>query len=383
MRRQALVCGMFRSGTTLLSRMLGADGRALVVADPCIYVLKAYRRALARELGLADFDPEAPTSDLFRSPHPALDRAILEGDLSTPVSADDLAWLRHQLRTWKAEQHPRLCAHLDRVVGATFTEVWTALLELAADLYGGSGLELVGTKVSWCEEYLPALARALPDLRVVLLVRDVRGVVASQNSVRGRAAGKRPLLFYARHWRKHVRLAEELVEPEGALAGRAVRVRYEDLVADPEGELRRVAPVLGLDFDPRQLEVERFRDEGERPGWRTNSSFAAPGDGIYADSTARWRSILSADEVRALESLCGPELEACGYACSADRLDPLECLALDCEPRPEELSPWLVGDSSAAYLTDAALRRREYAAESERLAASAALPITGRAGRTP
>ncbi|MEO0652827.1 MAG: hypothetical protein AAFZ65_19290, partial [Planctomycetota bacterium] len=91
--KQVLVSGMFRSGTTLLSRMLGAGGRALVVADPCIYVLKAWRRRLAFDLGLTDFDPTGPTSDQFDPAYPELERAVLAGDLSERASADDLNWL--------------------------------------------------------------------------------------------------------------------------------------------------------------------------------------------------------------------------------------------------------------------------------------------------
>ncbi|MEO0650186.1 MAG: sulfotransferase, partial [Planctomycetota bacterium] len=276
------------------------------------------------------------------------------------------SWLRSQVRHWKHEQHPELCARLEQVTGPTFADAWASLIELAATLYGGPDLECIGTKISWCEEFLPALARAFPELRILMLVRDVRGVAASQNSKRGPGAGKRPLLFYARHWRKSAHFTERFCGPESELPGQAHGVRYEELVTAPERELRAACGHLGLTFGASMLDAGGFRDESERPGWRGNSSFDTPARAIHCESVERWRRVLSRDEVRALESLCGPELRHFGYPISEAPLDPLDCLELDCEPRVEDLSPWIVEDESAAYLRDPALRRREYAAESAR-----------------
>lgn len=366
MTRPVLVSGMFRSGTTLLSRMLGAGGRALVVADPFVYFFKAYRLHWARELGLAEFDPQQPTSDLFFPEHPELERAILAGDLSERPSAATLDWMRGQIVAWKAEQHPELCVRLDEVRGATFADVYRSLIDLAVDTYGAPAVELAGTKVSWCEEFLPALARAFPDLRVVLLVRDVRAIAASQNSQRGRGAGKRPLLFYARHWRKSVALSEALAT--GVLADRAHCLRYEDLARDPRAELEALCAFLELPFDPAMVTVETFRAEREHGDWRTNSSFAQPGEGIYTASIERWRDVLSTDEIAALEAFCGPELERAGYAVEDPDREPLACLATACEPRPEELSGWLADMDCAAYVRSERQRAAEYALESLRRA---------------
>ena len=54
----------------------------------------------------------------------------------------------------------------------------------------------------------------------------------------------------ARYYRDYVRLVGHF---EDVLPGRIVRVEHERLVADPEGELRRVLEAIGLPFDPACL----------------------------------------------------------------------------------------------------------------------------------
>jgi len=206
---------------------------------------------------------------------------------------------------------------------------------------------------------LPALARAFPDMRFVMLVRDLRAVVASQNSQRGVGKGKRPLLFYVRHWRKSVALAHHC---KSRMSNRVTLVRYEDLVARPVEEMQRLCTFAGVEYA-----AELARIDGTSI-WTHNSSYGSPGAGIFTDSTERWRKVLRPAEIEALEALAGPELSWMGYEVGDARRWPSECLDSDCEPAFEELSPWLKAFPSATYLRDPARRRAEYAAEDARRA---------------
>ncbi|TDJ74615.1 MAG: sulfotransferase [Planctomycetota bacterium] len=368
MTRPLLLSGMFRSGTTLLSRMLGAGPECLVVADPFIYVLKAYRSFHLARAGATDWDPEEPTSDHFFARHADVNAAILAADLSEDIPAELLGRLRADIRRWKSEQHPGLCRRLDQVGGRTFADVYRSLTELSVELYGDAGTRLAGTKVSWCEEFLPALARAFPEMRFVMLVRDLRAIVASQNRKQGSGAGKRPLLFYVRHWRKSVALTRSFLDHEGELSGRVQLLRYEDLVRDPQARLEELCAFLDTPFTPAMTRVEAFRAESETGSWLTNSSFADPGEGIYTDSLARWLSVLSSAEIEALNALAGPELAWMGYELPGHVADPIECLSTDCEPAFDELAPWIQPFPCAAYLRDADAKTVEYALESVRRA---------------
>lgn len=359
MVNQLLIAGMFRSGTTLLSNLLSDHPEGLVVSDPFVYFFKHYRNLHMQKLGIADWDANEPTPDYFGGARRELFESLQAADLQEPISSETLQQLIADIRKWKSVQHPELCGRLNEIKADTFAEAYQGLMGLAVELYGDDQVAVAGTKVSWCEEFLPAMARAFPKMKFVLPVRDLRAIVASQNSQRGVGEGCRPLLFYVRHWRKSVALAEYYARQHPLLKGRVTRVRYEDLVSAPDEVMGPIMEHVGL----RTCSLSVAADAAGRTH---NSSFDHDAKGVFTDSAKRWRTILTADEVGAIESLAGPELSLLGYDMILPAMQPLECLTLDCEPRFEQVSEWLKPFPGAAYLRDAAAREREYAAEQRR-----------------
>ncbi len=363
--RSVALSGMFRSGTTLLSRIMSAHPRALVVADPAIYFFKAYRDHHLAKAGWP-VDPERPTPDWFLDPRQPVLQSILSADFSEPMDDWIQARVRDDIRKWKTDQHPVLVQRIEEVRGRTYAEFYAALVELMAELYGGPTVDMAGTKFSWCEEFLPALMRAFPDMKVVLLVRDLRAIIASQDSKRGPGAGRRPLLFYIRHWRKSVALMESLLESE--LGARTCKVRYEDLVENPTEVTGRICAAVELEFDARMLDSVFWEDEGHQRNWQTNSSYRPEAPmGIDSRSLDQWKTRLSAPAQAVAGRYAGPELVQQGYAVP-DGLDPFAWRTLGLEPSPDEVSDWLRDLPEAAYIRSVSGRAREYAAEELRLA---------------
>ncbi|ROO61654.1 sulfotransferase family protein [Micromonospora sp. Llam0] len=106
-----------------------------------------------------------------------------------------------------------------------------------------------------------ALLRDLPgiDLRVLHLVRDPRGTAFSWRRRRGldgaadrKLMSRPPVWKAALLWRVWNAATARLFEAAGP--DHYLRVRYEDVVADPAGELRRIALFAGL--DPAGLPVD-------------------------------------------------------------------------------------------------------------------------------
>ena len=79
--------------------------------------------------------------------------------------------------------------------------------------------------------------------------------------------------------------------------GMMIEVRYEDVVADLEGESRRLLAHCGLDWDPRCLDFHK----SER-SVRT-ASLAQVRQPIYGGSVGRWRPY---------QAFLGPLIEALG-----------------------------------------------------------------------
>lgn len=359
MNGSVLIAGMFRSGTTLLSSLLSDHPQCMVISDPFVYFFKLYRDFHLKALGLTDWQPAEPTPDYFGGARRDLFERLMAADMSESLPAGALEELIVEIRAWKTHQHPELCARLDEIRPSTFAETYAELMALAVDVYGKAEVEVAGTKVSWCEEFLPAMARAFPEMRFVLPVRDLRAVVASQNNQTNEGAGRRPLLFYVRHWRKSVALAQHYATTHPLMRKRVTIVRYEDLVHSPDEVL---PPILRhVNLSARDLQLSDGAN-GSSP----NSSFTKDVGSIFTGSAERWRGILSVDEISAIEALAGPELTLLGYDVSGPVLRPMQCLELDCEPPFESISTWLKPFSAASYLRDPVARRSEYLLEERR-----------------
>jgi tetratricopeptide (TPR) repeat protein len=97
-----------------------------------------------------------------------------------------------------------------------------------------------------------------------------------------------------RYYRYYAELMDHF---DAVLPGRVYRVYYEQLVADPEGELRRLLDHCGLPFEERCL---RFYENPRAVGTLSSEQVRQP---IYAESVDQWRHY---------EAWLGPLKEAVG-----------------------------------------------------------------------
>ncbi len=73
---------------------------------------------------------------------------------------------------------------------------------------------------------------------------------------------------------------------EPLVAGHSARLRYEDLVADPQAELRRMCEFLDLPWDPSLVET---RKRIENRGRIRTPSYQQVSEDVYQRSAGRWR----------------------------------------------------------------------------------------------
>ncbi|MBP6016451.1 MAG: sulfotransferase [Candidatus Promineofilum sp.] len=179
-------------------------------------------------------------------------------------------------------------------------------------------------KSHWIEKtpshifYVDEIVKALPDVRIIELVRDPRDVLASKKVRKhsdwseryGHAVGARMQttkgydpLRDSLGWRAAVRAgATAAARYPDAL----FRLRYEDLASDPERVVRRLCEFLSLTFDPVMLDV----------GWSntTVQSGIDRATGIDRSAVGKWQSKLSPDVVSLCQMLNGREMADLGYA---------------------------------------------------------------------
>lgn len=162
---------------------------------------------------------------------------------------------------------------------------------------------------------IPLLAAMFPEARFIHILRDGRD---SMLAYRDRGFGPQSVEEAALNWRTRVRRGRRDGLRLGP--GRYAEVRYEDLVDDPEGELRRLCDFIDLDYDPAMLRFHERSEEilvGVRPSHvRVFESLSQPVTRGIRD----WRSELTPGEVERFAVLAGDALAEVGYDPGVDRL---------------------------------------------------------------
>ncbi|HKS96146.1 MAG TPA: sulfotransferase, partial [Terriglobia bacterium] len=167
---------------------------------------------------------------------------------------------------------------------------------------------------------MAVIAELLPQAHFIHLIRDPGDTALSLR--KAWFAPSQDLRVLGEGWRKHV----EAGRRASAVVPRYIEIRFEDLVLQPERELRRLCDFLALPWDPAMLD---YRARGAARVARLQERFAwdrmisrEERQGIHAnlmrepdiDRLGVWRREMSAAERRELEAAAGPMVRELGYA---------------------------------------------------------------------
>ncbi len=308
MSQHLFVFGMFRSGTTLLARMLDTHEEIVCASDPIRPFYNAVRDSVAAEQNI-DVDPYDPLGAYFAD-DAALDLydAIQTTTFDRPFDRDSEELLARIVDHCEPFS-PYIADALDaqQTTGDSFADVFEQLLAEVPAQYGSGDEEWVATKEVWTTEFTPAVKDSLPDSKFILMVRDPRAVCASKHS----RDAKYPWLFLARQWRK-LALLTHLYATDDRLADDVLVVRYEDLVTTPEETATRMCEFLDIELDERILNPSEFTDGRGEP-WIQNTSYDDEEPSFNTDSVRKWEQQLDERVISYIERLCISEMVLFDY----------------------------------------------------------------------
>ena len=173
-----------------------------------------------------------------------------------------------------------------------------------------------GEKTPVHVHHMAVLARMFPGASFLHIVRDPRDVASSL--VDAPFAQATDPVGFAIDWLRTLDTEEQQVAEEEQLAGRVLRLRYEDLVYEPEATLRRCSQVAGVDYQPQMLRFnEAAADYAPDQPWMENVHRP-----LSDRSIGRWRDDLAPGDVEAIEGLCHDRMLELGYepSLTGDRL---------------------------------------------------------------
>jgi Sulfotransferase family len=150
---------------------------------------------------------------------------------------------------------------------------------------------------------IPFIGKHFPKSKIVFMIRDGRdGFLSAQ---RHPSLANRGVNFYARIWRLCVKVRMRQLADNGQI----IDVRYEDLCARPETEIRRVMSLVGEDFQDHQISLSsysntRLKDIAGHERLR---------DPITSRSVGAWRNEMSDQDLATFHRIAGRELRLMGY----------------------------------------------------------------------
>lgn len=295
--QQLFITGLYRSGTTLLEKLLHNHPQVGIASQPFPnFFFHAKRNFFKKK----QIERPLPLGHLF-----------LEKDY-------ELSEFHHFLNNYKLTQQDvdaffsnvanannnlvvEILAHKKEVKPDLFKNVYNNLLHLIASILKKETI-YTGVKEILCEEYIPYFLRN--GQKCVLIIRDPRDVITSLNFGKGNNYGgsPRPVLFSLRNWRKSVAFAVAFEKhPNFAW------FRYEDLVTDTQGQLAKISHFLNVSPYPEHFLESGLKDQKGNT-WGGNSSFGTY-SGISSQSLHKFKQKLPEATIRYIETVCRPELQ--------------------------------------------------------------------------
>lgn len=281
--RPVFVVGLGRSGTTMLRLMLHR-GPDLAMLSETWFGPRVWERRWSHPI----VDPVEP----FRTRLLDLFVELLGTHDDFPIDVDDYRR--------RVEHAPADLAEFLRQLGHVWAE--------------REGKPRWGEKTPVHLDHVEVLGRMFPGATFCVMVRDPRDVAASL--VQAPFTASTDPVGFAVAWRQaQERLdaltghrAEHHLVEEG-IDAHVLRVRYEDLVDDPDHQLRRICRVADLTYDPAMVAFHEAA-AGYAPDQSWMAGVHRP---VNRSSLQRWRTDLAPPQVRAIEAVAGPDMDRLGY----------------------------------------------------------------------
>ena len=268
------IVGVHRSGTTLLRYMLSSSPRIYIPPE-------------------SDFIPRF----FGRDPLSPLSRERAVNILTT-------LWSSYRfVKEWQGEP-PDAEAFVDRLPERTPRAFLQALYSQYA---AQNGAVRWGDKTPIYASYMDLIHRIFPEARFVHVIRDGRDVALSMLDKWGEKEFHIDIYFAAKSWVRRIRQARA----SGARLGPDLyyELRYEDLVRDPEAELRPLCRFLAEPYVPEMAQPHLLGQERIQP-----DGFHAPiRQPPSTKRVGRWRREMSMADQRLFQRLGGALLSELGY----------------------------------------------------------------------
>lgn len=224
--------------------------------------------------------------------------------------ADMHAFVQHPFNGWELEADP------DRLMAAYRPQCFFAACDALWRARAAQSLKATFmSKDNHLFNYAFEIKAQWPDARFLYLYRDPRDQCASWVTT---PFHLKTVQDIAMKWEREQRRCQFLQETHGF---RLHPISYEDLIADTPQVMSKVLEHCGLEVDARcfQTDPKRTQEAGRLKLWENLNK------PIIRANKRKYTKVLTADQVRKVETICAPQMRRLGYAfdTAADWTPPL------------------------------------------------------------
>lgn len=192
---------------------------------------------------------------------------------------------------------------LNRCTAPTLPEITRVVYELKAE---SEGAHIWMCKSMANIRYADELEKYDPKPLYVHLFRDGRDVALSFKKA---IVGEKHIYHIARQWKQEQDASIDLYERLGS--DRVIQLRYEDLLRNPQAELKRLCDFLGVEYSESAMSYHESEESKETANsglmWQ---NVVKP---VLADNHNKFLKELSEEDIRIFERVAGDTLETLGY----------------------------------------------------------------------
>ena len=173
-----------------------------------------------------------------------------------------------------------------------------------------------GNKTPQNTENIPLLRALFPEAHFLIVTRDVRDTSLSWSRKWGKS-----MLWCADKWNRRMQQGKR--DSQDVKEGKALWVKFEDLLSDPKTTCQSVCSFLELTFSEKML--EHHKHTKENLDGKLNY-----GKALKSDNQNKWRAAMSAAKAKRIEEIAYDAMSNLGYkhelATSAQCISRLERL---------------------------------------------------------
>lgn len=327
------IFGLYRSGTTLVSRLFNGDKRFASASDPVRPFFNAYSNFL-RSFNSDSAKLFDPISDGFKDQIDYYSR-LFNSSFSESIPLDYSSKIARQIISQSSAYSPVFSEYISSDIKEKSFALWREFLDYLIDslsyCYADESHNALAIKEVWTLELAAPLLEYLQDrVKIIVVLRDPSDIFASSKT----NAGNYPLMFISRQWRKNIAIAHFL---KHQYPSQVELLQYETLCSNPLATynclVKNTLPST-CSWPLDKLPTPKI-DNGVL--FSKNSSYESSGNSFCIDtkSVGSYKSVLDA-----------PERKWLNYFCNITYLDGLDFESLRSVSSNEPEEPYPVRDKS-------------------------------------